>query len=427
MCYVAGGRDAQRFFYLPHGSRALLSSKDLGASPNEMPTQDCRAVSPKQHIQRQHWISALFYGGQIEPELLLRFKMAYHVPDQSTTYSHFEYVPSPRYGWRMISLLLVADWLKITLRRSLCEAIMPSSLVRVSILSSSYVLNTHHGKAVLEEKYTVMTHQEACRPCARRKVRCDKQEPNCTNCKRRKGDRCVYPPISPNERIRRLEALVRKLGGDPSNGGSTAVNNKQAPAQSSGAQLQVGNVADAPIEIRSADPIVLEEDGHTFYVESRVWQDWLGKGTSKNSFMSHKRPHALSDQISSYQRNHDLSITHPHLEQASMLWTVFYQRVEPLVRITFRWQLKELQDRSLNADRLKDFSDAEHALVIAIYLVSIVSLLDDECDDLLHESRFSLISRYHALCEESLLLANIFCMVDVTVIKAVVFYMVCVS
>lgn len=57
---------------------------------------------------------------------------------------------------------------------------------------------------------------QACEPCAKRKVRCDKGEP-CSNCKRRKQDSCTYSEASPADRIRRLEAFVRNLGGDPNN------------------------------------------------------------------------------------------------------------------------------------------------------------------------------------------------------------------
>lgn len=65
-----------------------------------------------------------------------------------------------------------------------------------------------------------------CIPCAKRKVKCDKEQP-CGHCKRRKGDVCEYP--DPNtgfgragsaeaqasaSRIEKLEQYVRRLGGD---------------------------------------------------------------------------------------------------------------------------------------------------------------------------------------------------------------------
>lgn len=55
---------------------------------------------------------------------------------------------------------------------------------------------------------------QACLPCAKRKVRCDRKGP-CSNCKRRKGDKCTYLDVSPNEHIKKLKTLVRDFGGDP--------------------------------------------------------------------------------------------------------------------------------------------------------------------------------------------------------------------
>ena len=59
---------------------------------------------------------------------------------------------------------------------------------------------------------------QACTPCAKRKVKCDRGEP-CLNCRRRRTDQCTYPEVSPHERIKKLEDLVRNLGGDPNQSG----------------------------------------------------------------------------------------------------------------------------------------------------------------------------------------------------------------
>jgi hypothetical protein len=64
----------------------------------------------------------------------------------------------------------------------------------------------------------------SCVPCAKRKVRCDKQRP-CCHCKRRPQDRCVYPVTASDlataeapslaQRISELERQIRDLGGSP--------------------------------------------------------------------------------------------------------------------------------------------------------------------------------------------------------------------
>jgi hypothetical protein len=112
--------------------------------------------------------------------------------------------------------------------------------------------------------------EQACEPCAKRKVRCDRGEP-CSNCKRRKQDHCAYPESSPFERIKKLENLVRRLGGDPDNenqrGGiprPAAASSPEPRTQSQDNDREKSN----DNAQRRGDPIVLEEDGQSFYLES---------------------------------------------------------------------------------------------------------------------------------------------------------------
>jgi hypothetical protein len=104
-----------------------------------------------------------------------------------------------------------------------------------------------------------MTHSQACRPCSKRKVRCDRLEP-CSNCKRRKTDQCTYPPSTPSDRIRQLESLVRELGGN-------LVANEQ-PAAAAPRLVTERSGINASSELRSNDPIIIEEDGEVQYLES---------------------------------------------------------------------------------------------------------------------------------------------------------------
>ena len=121
--------------------------------------------------------------------------------------------------------------------------------------------------------------EQACETCAKRKVRCDRGEP-CSNCKRRKQDYCTYPESSPSERIKKLEALVRTLGGDPeddsihSSGGFLTSSSVISPStQTGGGQVQQNDdqkTRPGYAGARSADPVIVEEDGESFYLESLV-------------------------------------------------------------------------------------------------------------------------------------------------------------
>ena len=105
---------------------------------------------------------------------------------------------------------------------------------------------------------------QACEPCSRRKVRCDKQQP-CSNCKRRKQDHCVYPEATPVDRIKKLESLVRSLGGDPSIEDSRP--SKRARGGPSPAETQDAQDARDTTEAERGQPIMLEQNGESYYVE----------------------------------------------------------------------------------------------------------------------------------------------------------------
>ncbi|KAL5120373.1 hypothetical protein ACEQ8H_001663 [Pleosporales sp. CAS-2024a] len=64
----------------------------------------------------------------------------------------------------------------------------------------------------------------------------------------------------------------------------------------------------------------------------------------------------------------------------------------------------------------------EDALVMAIYYATANSLSDEECRSMLQMERSSLLTQCQFQCEEALVQTNIFCMSDITVIKAVIFY-----
>lgn len=114
---------------------------------------------------------------------------------------------------------------------------------------------------------------QACDPCAKRKVRCDRNEP-CSNCKRRKQDHCTYADISPAEKIKLLEAQVRSLGGDPSNliqaGGTLAEASQRPSTNQEQGGIRINQTPTRHIGPKATDPVLREEEGQLFYLESYV-------------------------------------------------------------------------------------------------------------------------------------------------------------
>jgi hypothetical protein len=112
-------------------------------------------------------------------------------------------------------------------------------------------------------------------------------------------------------------------------------------------------------------------------------------------------------------------------QKVSILWNTFDRRVEPFVRIMFRWATSELRARTTSSIEVTPLLDGtEYALVTAIYYVSVKSLTDDDCISLLQQTRATLLAEYQIRCEEALQSTNLFCMSDLTTIKAIIFYIV---
>ncbi|KAF4979787.1 hypothetical protein FDECE_18006 [Fusarium decemcellulare] len=214
---------------------------------------------------------------------------------------------------------------------------------------------------------------QACEPCAKRKVRCDRTEPPCSNCKRRKHDRCAYPEVSPFDRIRKLEETVRALGGDPTSDQPEKPRGSSAPVDpgTSGTSAET--------------PIILQEEGRSIYHESERWRTWMDvsrlyKGTKPQFNNSDPRGSALSPgkflphafQGSPWRDIHGfpeaLTACPIPTEDAVKLWDFFLGRVEPVTKISFAWTLAKLRAALSDSEKWMRLDDGEHALLLSTCL-----------------------------------------------------------
>ncbi|TIA36941.1 hypothetical protein D6C79_08191 [Aureobasidium pullulans] len=220
---------------------------------------------------------------------------------------------------------------------------------------------------------------QACEPCARRKVRCDKQQP-CSNCKRRKQDQCTYPEAAPTDRVKRLESLVRSLGGDPNSDGSRTP--KRARLGPSPVETQSNDRdAGASTESERGQPILVEQDGQSYYVEMRAWHSHLGLEVNQQNEVNHDvlmsrplisrtKPDALQGLLRA-DYNINLALQHPSVQDANFLWDRFERNANPLIKIDFDWALKGLRATSTDIEGRTSLKDPEHTLLFCLYLMSI--------------------------------------------------------
>ncbi|MCJ1435673.1 hypothetical protein MMC27_005048 [Xylographa pallens] len=272
---------------------------------------------------------------------------------------------------------------------------------------------------------------QACQPCVKRKVRCDRKEP-CSNCDRRKQDQCVYPELSPTERIKQLEALVRSLRGSSEHSTPNTHQQVKTNAASASSQVQqVQNVTGGDVQLqRGADPMIVKEDGVFAYLES-----WNGKifesATALRTNDGYPRTPVLSStgfgalqSIICRDPHIDLARRHPAPQTATTLWDIFCRRVHPVVKISFDWEIELIRATSIAPNGPDGLSFQEHAFIFAVYLISVTSLSEDECSRLLGRPKSTLFSEFQILCEQALAGSNFLGASDITTMQASTMYII---
>lgn len=92
--------------------------------------------------------------------------------------------------------------------------------------------------------------------------------------------------------------------------------------------------------------------------------------------------------------------------------------------VSFKQELNLLRDKALGANGYAKLTFAEHAFIFALYIITVTSLADDECLDLLYHPKDVLLKKYQALCEQALAGSDVLGSSDVLVIEAAIMYIV---
>jgi hypothetical protein len=115
---------------------------------------------------------------------------------------------------------------------------------------------------------------------------------------------------------------------------------------------------------------------------------------------------------------------HPSPSQIFILWEVFKENVDPLVRVLHRPTAKNiLINASSNTDSL---SRSAEALLFSIYYGAVASLTPEQCQSLLGESKDSLSKRYRFATEQALARAGFLNSSSLMLLQAFVFFLICV-
>ncbi|KAL2417642.1 Bikaverin cluster transcription factor bik5 [Exophiala dermatitidis] len=278
----------------------------------------------------------------------------------------------------------------------------------------------------------------SCVTCRRRKVRCNKQNP-CANCVRA-GIECVFPgpgraPRKSRKppdsellaRLQRLEGVVRSLGAHVDENGLVSA----TLAGSSDLRARFGDGSqpgDSPTSDRS-DPgrqsvdkqlgrLVISDD-RSRYLSNSFWTsmnaeiaemrdllDSSSSGDDGESFFPQNN-RVLNHQTFLFGYSAamvDLHELHPTPSQTFILWEIFKENVDPVVRIVHRPTARTMLMNA--ATHLGSLSKPAEALLFSIYFGAVVSLSDEQCRQLLDEDKDTLIKKYRFATEQALARAD---------------------
>ncbi|ETS85230.1 hypothetical protein PFICI_03255 [Pestalotiopsis fici W106-1] len=262
---------------------------------------------------------------------------------------------------------------------------------------------------------------QACEPCAKRKVRCDKEEP-CSNCKRRKQDHCSYAEPPATNGIRKPEHVARPFVSRLSD--STAI----SPGAHVAISPHQSQEAATPADKNSKDPVIVEQDGQQYYLESRAWfvhghrESGHRTVAATHPLLLKSAPAAFESILGAYSAS-QVSIPNCLREKGQMVFAIYKQRVHPFIKIMFNWDLERLELAMTSTSSTLLLDDAEKSLVSSIHLASIISLTDAECRERFGQPRTFIVTECVVMCEKAIAKTNLLSIKNVVALKALAIYL----
>ncbi|KAL1632777.1 hypothetical protein SLS58_011324 [Diplodia intermedia] len=312
----------------------------------------------------------------------------------------------------------------------------------------------------------------SCVTCRRRKVKCDKKHP-CTNCSKARIE-CIFPAPGraprkarkpPDaellDRLRKLEGMVKTLGGatvedgnaQPAEEGETPEPPKEVRREP---QVFVGmkpphnpdseecakyrylppeDKTIAGLETRFGRLVV--DEGRSRYINSSFWASLNNEVEDIKELLTHDsdedEDQASPESFTSTAHqgflfgysstNVDMLALHPSEQHALHLWALFKENVDPLVKVL---HIPTIEPKIRSAIENRDhIPRSMEALLFAIYYAVITSTSEGDCEDLFHDSKSNLLSKFRFGLEQGLARANFLQTDEFMVLQAFVIFLIC--
>lgn len=282
------------------------------------------------------------------------------------------------------------------------------------------------------------TKPYSCQTCARRKVKCDKGAPICSSCRKGKLE-CIYQEPQPrqrkrklsgdvHERLARYERILSQHGLLPSKVDTSS---------------PVRETSQEPISLNWIEPgmsktgTLLAERGKSRYVDNRLWRS-LGNGVTQlisddeeeegenedeKDTMSFIPDNVVMDPLmgafmGSQQK---LCQYHPTQADALILWKTHIENVEPLCKVLHLPSTFKMVE--MVSKRPETASKAEECLLFSVYHFAVFSMTEEDCVNILGNSRSRLLQKYHFATRQALVNASFLKTTEMTILQAFVLFL----
>ncbi|KAK8166548.1 fungal-specific transcription factor domain-containing protein [Phyllosticta citrichinensis] len=349
-----------------------------------------------------------------------------------------------------------------------------SSGDRVSKPSSNSPPSHTHNGSIGGASGSSGLNPRSCVTCRRRKVKCDKKHP-CTNCTKARID-CIFPapgraPRKPRkpadaellDRLKKLEGVVKTLGGVPSISETEGPTQEAEKAESQQAQdqepepepreeenvsqefcsrgavpgryLPPENSALAGLETRFGRLVV--DEGKSRYINSSFWANLDNEVEDIKALLSHSSEDeedfpspdsSPSNDNQSYifgyrSTNVDLAPMHPPPDIFELMWSYYKENVDPLLKI---FHIPTTEPKLLAANRNRDrIPKGMESLLFAVYYATVTATASEDVLEKFGEEKSTLLTRYRFGIEQALARANFLLSDEMVVLQAFVIFLIC--
>ncbi|KAH7024282.1 fungal-specific transcription factor domain-containing protein [Macrophomina phaseolina] len=329
-----------------------------------------------------------------------------------------------------------------------------------------------HSNSISSASGSSALNPRSCVTCRRRKVKCDKKHP-CTNCTKARIE-CIFPAPGraprkarkpPDaellERLRKLEGMVKTLGGAAIDEGKAQESEEESPPEpqppKSEPKVFVGvkpprnhkeedcgkhagylppeDKTLAGLETRFGRLVV--DEGRSRYINSSFWASLNNEVEDIRELLTHSddeaEDHASPDSVTSSghqgflfgysSTSVDMLSLHPPEHHLHKIWTLFKENVDPLVKVL---HIPTVEPKIMSAiDNRDHIPRGMEALLFSIYYAVITSTSAEDCHSSFSESKEILLSKYRFGVEQALARANFLETDEFVVLQAFVIFLIC--